>query len=264
MLQQAKKSLVRNVLRSLSTSSNQSTEQKVVVLGGNGYVGQQVCKMAKTMMNCEVVSISRSGAPNFDGAEKWTQEISWEKGDVLEASTWKDHLDGATGVVSCIGAFASTNDAMEYANGDTNIAAAKTAKAAGVANFVFVSTVENNLPEFVLAGYFKGKRRAEDQVLESFPQTGVVLRPSFVYGSRAVGKGISIPLWLVGKPMDMIFSTPPFEVLASTLPGAQAILAAPVPVETVGLCAAAGAVAKLGQTGIVSTKDMKRLAKALR
>jgi hypothetical protein len=37
---------------------------------------------------------------------------------------------------------------------------------AGVKNFVYVSTVESNLPSFVLKGYFNGKRRAEKAVLE--------------------------------------------------------------------------------------------------
>lgn len=36
----------------------------------------------------------------------------------------------------------------------------------GVERFVYVSTVENNLPDFVLKGYFRGKQRAEAAVLE--------------------------------------------------------------------------------------------------
>jgi hypothetical protein len=35
-----------------------------------------------------------------------------------------------------------------------------------VERFVYVSTVENNLPEFVLKGYFHGKQRAEAAVLD--------------------------------------------------------------------------------------------------
>lgn len=35
----------------------------------------------------------------------------------------------------------------------------------GVPRFVYVSTVENNLPDVLLKGYFNGKRRAEQAVL---------------------------------------------------------------------------------------------------
>ena len=103
-------------------------------------------------------------------------------------------------------------------------------KISGVPKFVYVSTVENNLPNFVLSGwvndnqsslnynvllkideisYFNGKRRAEQALLDAFPETGVVLRPGFIYGTRDVplptaihsitGPELKIPLWLIGK-----------------------------------------------------------------
>lgn len=37
---------------------------------------------------------------------------------------------------------------------------------------MYVSTVENNLPEFVLRGYFHGKQRAEAAVLEKCVREG--------------------------------------------------------------------------------------------
>jgi len=52
----------------------------------------------------------------------------------------------------------------------------------GVKQFIFVSTVENNLPEDVLRGYFNGKRRAEQALLDAYPVGGTVLRPGFMYG----------------------------------------------------------------------------------
>ena len=36
----------------------------------------------------------------------------------------------------------------------------------GVKRFVFVSTAESNFPDFVLKGYFNGKRRAEQAILK--------------------------------------------------------------------------------------------------
>jgi hypothetical protein len=116
---------------------------------------------------------------------------------VFDPAQWTKELSGATGVVSCIGAFGS--DAfMEKINGDANVLAVEEAAKAGaclsqseasmhhshhrlvarvpsgVPTFVYVSTVENNLPEFLLRGYFHGKKRAEAAVLEKCvlsPQT---------------------------------------------------------------------------------------------
>ena len=75
---------------------------------------------------------------------------------------------------------------MEKVNGDANINAVSHCIRSGVERFTFISTVENNLPDFVLKGYFNGKRRAEAAVCDAYPETGTVLRPSFVYGTRKV------------------------------------------------------------------------------
>ena len=61
----------------------------------------------------------------------------------------------------------------------------------------------------LLNSYFNGKRRAEQALLDAYPDTGVVLRPGFIYGTREVplpaalqsiaGADLKIPLWLLGK-----------------------------------------------------------------
>jgi hypothetical protein len=49
---------------------------------------------------------------------------------VFDEKTWAPHLEGAVGVVSCIGAFGS-NAFMERINGDANVHAAEVARKAG-------------------------------------------------------------------------------------------------------------------------------------
>jgi hypothetical protein len=56
---------------------------------------------------------------------------------------------------------------------------------------------------FLLKGYFQGKKDAEARLFERFPGGGVALRPGFVYGTRAVGSA-SIPLGLVGAPLAAV------------------------------------------------------------
>ena len=52
---------------------------KVVVLGGNGFVGSRVSKLL-VQAGCEVVSVSRSGAPpSWAGKEDWVSGVNWTK-----------------------------------------------------------------------------------------------------------------------------------------------------------------------------------------
>jgi uncharacterized protein YbjT (DUF2867 family) len=126
--------------------------KKIVVLGGNGYVGSRIVASAMKKA-ASVVSVSRTGAP-----PKWVApaaggggSVKWHSADVLDAGSWAGELAGAEAVVSCIGAFGS-NEFMEKINGDANILAVSEALKAGVTRFVYLSTVENDLPEFVLKG----------------------------------------------------------------------------------------------------------------
>ena len=60
-----------------------------------------------------------------------------------------------------------------------------------------------HVSDFLLRGYFQGKRDAEQHLAQTFPSSGVALRPGFIYGSRAVGAA-SIPLGAIGAPLEMV------------------------------------------------------------
>lgn len=155
---------------------------------------------------------------------------------------------------------------MLRVNGLVNEKAARAAALHKVSRFVYVSAVESNLPSFVLPGYFQGKRAAEAAVLANFPATdgggaGFVLRPSFVFGDRAVGYGISLPLWLVGRPLQTLFSLSPLRALRRALPGMQAVLAPPVSVEDVALVAAALSCSATAPSSVLSPEDIIALAR---
>ena len=99
-----------------------------------------------------------------------------------------------------------------------------------------------------------------------FPSSGYILRPSFVYGTRQVGS-VSLPLALVGKPMEILFRLPPFPSLRNALPGGLAILAPPVSVEAVASVAAAAALQEGDQAmikaGVLSVDDIVGLARSV-
>ncbi|GJM99566.1 hypothetical protein PR202_ga16678 [Eleusine coracana subsp. coracana] len=90
---------------------------------------------------------------------------------------------------------------------------------AGVKRFVYVSAADFGLVNYLLQGYYEGKRAAEAELLSKFTYGGVILRPGFIHGTRRVGS-VKIPLGLVlqnAKPLTRLplvgpLLTPPVSV----------------------------------------------------
>lgn len=217
---------------------------KVVVFGGSGYVGSRVCEQA-TMMGAQVISISRHGRPSWlasSGSPAWADAVQWEIGDALDSKqTWRDLLNGCAGVVSTLGAFGS-NEFMYRICGTANITVIDAARDAKVPRFAFISVHDYAFPagwhaqDYLLKGYFQGKRDVEAHLSEVYPNSGVALRPGFIYGSRAVGN-TKIPLGLVGAPLAAALNFFPTTKLAR-VPIIGAVFVPPVSVNSVGKAAA--------------------------
>ncbi len=213
---------------------------KIIVLGGRGYVGSQILQKLSVMpVVSSVVSINRS-KPMKDASSM----VSWVQADASkDYDKLKKEFESATAIISTIGAF-GTNEQMLEINGNVNIRAMRLAKEySNIKRFVYISTVDNNLPEFVLQGYFQGKKNSENELMKLYGKDGYVLKPSFIYGNRAVGSA-SIPLGVVGKPMELILNLPGFNKLKD-LPGMNAVLTSPIGVETVAKAAALAATGQL-------------------
>ncbi|XP_026663998.1 uncharacterized protein At1g32220, chloroplastic isoform X2 [Phoenix dactylifera] len=198
--------------------------EKIVVLGGSGFVGSAICKAAVSK-GIEVVSLSRSGKPSY--SDSWTDQVTWMAGDVFYAR-WDEVLVGATAVVSTLGGFGS-EEQMKKINGEANILAVGAAKDFGVPKFILISVHDYNLPSFLLtSGYFTGKRKAESEVLSKYPNSGVVFRPGFIYGKRKVD-GFEIPLDVIGEPLErLLLATENFTKPLSSLPASDLLLARPI------------------------------------
>ncbi|KAL2897534.1 hypothetical protein RDABS01_039317 [Bienertia sinuspersici] len=102
--------------------------EKLLVFGGNGFVGSHVCKEALER-GLLVASISRSGKSSIN--EAWTDRVSWHQGNLFSPETIKDALDGVTSVISCVGGFGS-NSYMYKINGTANMNAIKAAAEKGM------------------------------------------------------------------------------------------------------------------------------------
>ena len=174
--------------------------KKLLVLGGNGFVGSHVC-MEALGRGVPVVSLNRTGRPDAaDGS--WVNNVMWVRGDLFDPARWEDSLDEVQAVISCVGGF-GTNEQMMRINGEANRAAVWAASRAGVKRFVYVSVVDFGLPSIVLQGYFEGKRLAEDAVRSKFPYSGVILRPGFIYGNRKIA-GVNVPLGMIASPLESV------------------------------------------------------------
>ncbi|XP_060207681.1 uncharacterized protein At1g32220, chloroplastic-like isoform X2 [Lycium barbarum] len=230
--------------------------ERIVVLGGSGFVGSAICKAAVSE-GIEVISLSRSGRPSYSGS--WVDQVTWITGDVFYAN-WDEVLVGATAVVSSLGGFGS-DEQMQRINGEANVVAVDAAKEYGTPKFIFISVHDYNLPSFLLqSGYFTGKRKAESEVCSKFPNSGVVLRPGFIYGKRKVN-GFEIPLDLIGEPLEKLLrATESFTKPLSSLPASDLVLAPPVSVDDVAY-AVINAVKDDDCFGIFTIDQIKEAAK---
>lgn len=204
--------------------------KKLLVLGGNGFVGSHVC-MEALARGVPVVSLNRTGRPNTSDSS-WTNNVVWVRGDLFDPSRWEGSLDEVQSVISCVGGF-GTNEQMRRINGEANRSAVWAASKAGVKKFVYVSIADFGLPPFVLPGYFEGKKMAEDAVRSKFPYSGVILRPGFIYGTRKFG-GVNLPLGIIGTPLETVMTQ---AKVLSQIPLIGPLFVPPVNVEAVAKAA---------------------------
>ena len=240
-----------------------SVVRRVVVFGGNGYVGAAVSRAlveseqwmttatgngtgtASTSTSTSaprvaVACASRSGAPpTWARRERWVERVEWVTCDALDAETCETTTRDADAVVTAIGALPMPwmgREEIVRLNGDTNVVPGRAAMMNGTTRLVVVGAT---IPPFVpgLAAYARGKALAETFARDEFAcvdegRSAVVLRPAAVSGTRRVGGGVSLPLSLV---MD------PARVVLRATGSAAALAHAPVPLENVARAAARAA-----------------------
>ncbi|XP_058002127.1 uncharacterized protein At1g32220, chloroplastic isoform X1 [Hevea brasiliensis] len=141
----------------------------------------------------------RSGRSSI--RDSWANAVTWLQGD-LSPNSWKEALNGVSAIISCVGGFGS-HSYMYKINGRANINAIRSASEQGVKRFVYISAADFGLANYLLQGYYEGKRAAETELLTKFPYGGVILRPGFIYGTCSVGS-MKLPLGLIGSPMEMV------------------------------------------------------------
>ncbi|KAI0496628.1 hypothetical protein KFK09_022949 [Dendrobium nobile] len=224
--------------------------EKVLVLGGNGFVGSHVCKEA-LQQGLSVSSFSRSGRASIQ--ESWADSVVWHQGSLLVQDSLKNAMNDVSAVVSCVGGFGSYSH-MYKINGTANINAIRTAAEQGVKRFVYISAADFGLVNYLLRGYYDGKITAVSLINLFF--AGVILRPGFIYGTRQVG-GLKIPLGVIGSPLEMILQ---HAKPLNKVPVFGPLLTPPVSVTAVAKVAVRAATDQVFPPGIVDVYGILRFS----
>lgn len=213
---------------------------KLVVLGGNGFIGSEVCRIA-VRQGHDVGAIGRTGRPSLTPARHpWVQNVEWRASDVFSPATWRDLLDNADAVVHSIGTIREApgrNVTFERVNGESALIAAQEAVDAGVEAFIFLSAQDN--PPFISRRFVAAKRRAERGLSEQYSTLRTVaLRPNVVYGPRMPGSSTlaalleHLPQGVVGGyasddgrplPVEIVGATILHAALTSSLRGTLSV-----------------------------------------
>ncbi|GBF61318.1 hypothetical protein TMEN_3800 [Trichophyton mentagrophytes] len=206
--------------------------KRIVVAGGSGFLGARICQSA-VARGWEVVSLSRHGEPKWDTvspsgqAPRWAQKVEWAKADLLDPSSYREHLKNAsavvhsmgiileadykgilqgkespiTGIQKMVGSFAGVTTGpgksqMTYRtmNTESAISLAKKTTEENIPTFVYISA-SSGAP-VIPQGYILSKREAESSIMSMFPNLrSIFVRPTFMYDSS---RRLSLPIAVGG------------------------------------------------------------------
>jgi nucleoside-diphosphate-sugar epimerase len=171
--------------------------KRILVLGGNGFVGKAICRAAVNR-GLEVNSLARSPVHNLEPLLR--NRVKWIQGDALDMGAYREALQDVDTVIHSIGIIVEPQDksaTYESANRDTLLASLKALNAFhdSVERFAFVSAANFGfLGRFLLARYMSAKQEAEKALIARIDLTRIIARPSFMYGKD---RPITIPFALL-------------------------------------------------------------------
>jgi len=209
---------------------------KVLVLGGTGFVGKEVCQKLKAL-GVDYIATSRDGR---DG----TIALDFTDLSVDISSKVQEMAKDCTAVISCVGVIGTT-DGVKVANKGTGLASFG-AKAAGVKNFVYIS-VAPEVKESVKGisafnNYMEGKAFSEDAIKNNFVNGYTIIAPTFIYGGDKFGVNPPRVADGYGNLVEGLLSSGPFRAAASISPGFIGVaLEPPIKVSSVAGAAVAAA-----------------------
>jgi len=107
-----------------SLTSPGSSKKKLLVIGGNGFVGREVCKYAVRSGAFTVTSLSRRGQCPSPNDEELSQ-VTWVAGNALDKATVGKYVGQADAVVHAIGLLFDVDSGIQILNTFTSASGSK-------------------------------------------------------------------------------------------------------------------------------------------
>jgi len=237
-----------NALAAAATAS----EKKVLVLGGTGFVGAEVCRQL-TALQIPYVATSTDGRSG-------TVPLNVLAPNVNVPVEIESLAKGCTAVISCIGAIGSKDDkSINAATGLASIGATNV----GVQNFVYIGVAPEVRKSAVgvgfLGGYLDGKAFSEETIIDNFSagKKGMskdgftLIQPTFIYGGDTFALSPPRVADWYGSKVEGLLSSGLFRTAAGAAPGIVGIALEP-PVKV-------GAVARAAVAGALGLSDVRAL-----
>jgi len=182
--------------------ANSNTPTRLLVYGGNGFVGSKVLELA-AIRGAICTSVSRSGkmpAQLEQLRPLWLNQVTWVVGDAPPLPTFNQR------------AF----EQQVMTNGSANTAVIAEAQRQGVKRVVLLSAHIPALMRSSRFGYYVGKQQASEAAANytraSADNVATVIYPSAIYGTRYTGGGTAIPLGLLMSPVAWLMRRLPVVV----------------------------------------------------
>jgi len=185
---------------------------KIVIYGGNGFVGTNIAERLSELDVC-AVCLSRTGhKPLHLNHEQWSTSVRWCKGDASKPDL--ELLSEADVVIILVGSAPiptfskAAFDQQLFNNGTAPCAAIQGAKQAGVKRIILMGAsipFVLNTKHFAYAnGKNMARQNAKDFASSSDEHSAIVMQPGAIYGKRYLRNGKMIPLNLVMGPLAKI------------------------------------------------------------
>ena len=205
-----------------NVTANSSTPTRLLVYGGNGFVGSKVLELA-AIRGAICTSVSRSGkmpAQLEQLRPLWLNQVTWVVGDALHPDPL---LVASADVIVCLVGSPPLPTFNQRAfeqqvmtNGSANASVIAEAQRQGVKRLVLLSAHIPALMRSSRFGYYVGKQQAieaaADYIRASADNAATVIYPSAIYGTRYTGGGTAIPLGLFMSPVAWVMRCLPVAV----------------------------------------------------
>lgn len=243
--------------------SNSNAPVRLLVYGGNGFVGSKVLELA-AIRGAICTSVSRSGkmpAQLEQLRPLWLNQVTWVVGDALHPDP--SLVASADGIVCLVGSppLPTFNqrgfEQQVMTNGRANSAVIAEAQRQGVKRLVLLSAHIPAVMRSSRFGYYVGKQQASEAAADyakaAEDNAATVIYPSAIYGKRYTGGGTAIPLGVLMSPVAWMMRCLPVVV-------SQFLPESPVPVQQVA-AAAVDAVMAAERRGLMVVENQDLLVR---